>query len=129
MSTNGPLAPRMVWRMIYEMRTYKFDGNDGPQLANRFRDLALPLLERHGVKVLALWDVLIGSDIPKIMYMLVWESMGARQDTMTDLYADPAFADMMETTGHLCRMDIEFLQLASYSPDPFGHERSGGQHR
>lgn len=102
--------------MIYELRTYEFDGSKRRALYDRFRDHAIPILERHGVSIVGFWEAIIGANLPRLVYMFEWKDMAEREKRMGDFYADPEWVDVVAKTGSLIlRMHVDFLTPTDFS--------------
>jgi len=75
--------------MIYELRTYHCLPGKLPDLLARFRDLTLSLWERHGIRQVGFWTVLVGENSNDLIYMLAWESVADREERWGKFSADP----------------------------------------
>jgi hypothetical protein len=75
--------------MIYELRTYHCLPGKLPDLLARFRDLTLGLWERHQIRQVGFWTVLVGENSNDLIYMLAWDSMTDREDRWGKFAADP----------------------------------------
>jgi hypothetical protein len=75
--------------MIYELRTYHCLPGKLPELLARFRDLTLPLWERHQVRQVGFWTVTVGESSNDLIYMLAWDSLAQREDRWEKFLADP----------------------------------------
>src|SRR5262245_62872555 len=65
--------------MLYEYRRYEVNPGKKPELDARFRDLTLPLWEKHGMKAVGLFDVEVGTMTNEFHYILAWESLAERE--------------------------------------------------
>lgn len=75
--------------MIVEMRVYRTMPGKMPALLERFERSALPLFDRHAIRPLGFWTVLIGQSNLDLVYLLEWESMADREMRWTAFFTDP----------------------------------------
>jgi len=103
--------------MIYELRSYDYHANNGPRLQERFRKYAIPLLQRHGVRIVGFWEAVIGDNLPRVRYMLAFESMAEREQKMAAFYADAEWQAAMREYGSLTdKIHVEFLTETAMFP-------------
>ena len=75
--------------MIYEMRVYRTVPNRMPALLKRFETMTLALWQRHGIRQAGFWTTAVGESNQELTYMLVWESMGEREQKWNAFQSDP----------------------------------------
>ena len=71
----------------YELRTYTTVAGRLPNLHARFRDHAIPLLEKYGMRLVGFW-VPVDRD-NTLVYLVEHKSREAAQKSWTDFRADP----------------------------------------
>jgi len=71
----------------YELRTYTAVAGRLPNLHARFRNHAVPLLTKHGMKLLGFWTPIDKPDT--LVYLVEHESREAAQKSWTAFRADP----------------------------------------
>ncbi|MGO9399389.1 MAG: NIPSNAP family protein [Xanthobacteraceae bacterium] len=84
--------------MIYELRIYSCIPNRMPALLKRFEDHTLKIWEKHGIKQIGFWTVLIGDGNNDLHYLLAWESLAEREKVWGTFLADPAWIKVREET-------------------------------
>lgn len=104
---------------IHELRIYETIPGRMPALHARFRDITGKLFEKHGIKQVAYWDVLVGTS-NQMYYILEWESMADREAKWDSFLSDPewqAARAKTEAEGPLVAKVINvFLKPTDYSP-------------
>lgn len=75
--------------MIYEYRVYEAAPGKLPALNARFRDHALKLFERHGIKNIGYWTSNIGDYSNRLIYIVAFESVEQRERAWAAFGADP----------------------------------------
>jgi len=75
--------------MIYEMRVYRAVPGRMPALLKRFEAITLDLWKRHGIRQAGFWTTAVGESNQELTYMLVWESMGEREQKWNAFQSDP----------------------------------------
>jgi hypothetical protein len=105
--------------MIYEQRIYSCIPGKLPALLNRFEHQTLRLWDKHGIKQLGFWTVLVGDGNHDLHYMLAWESLADRETKWNAFQADPAWhkaRDESEQDGMLiANIKSAFLRPTSFS--------------
>ena len=106
--------------MLYEYRRYEVTPGRKPDLDARFRDLTLPLWEKHGMRAVGLFDVEIGTMTNEFHYLLAWESLAEREQRFAAFLQVPEWqqgrADS-EANGPLAqRVHNQIWRPAPYSP-------------
>jgi NIPSNAP len=64
--------------LIYELRTYHCMPGRLPELLARFKNLTLPTWERHQIRQVGFWTVVVGESNSDLIYMLAWDSLAER---------------------------------------------------
>jgi len=108
--------------MIYELRRYECLPGKLPALHNLMEVAAVPVFEKHGMKVVGAWQPVVGDDEATLIYILAFDSMDDRTRKWEAFYADP---DWKQKRGEIAkqvggpivnRSSNVFLSPASYSP-------------
>lgn len=105
--------------MIYELREYYIAPGKAAALHRRFQEQTIKYFEKHGIKVIGYWDVLIG-ETPKLVYLCQYPDLGHRERAWKAFAADPGWqAAKAETErdGVLVeRIVNQILAPTPYSP-------------
>jgi hypothetical protein len=80
-----------VFAMIYELRVYHPVPGQMPKLLARFRDQALPIWEKHGIRPIGFWTTLVGKSSNELTYILPWESLADRETRWTAFQNDSSW--------------------------------------
>jgi len=75
--------------MIYELRIYHCMPGKLPALNKRFETTTLKIWERHGIRQVGFWTVLIGESNQDVYYMLEWENLAEREQRWNAFQNDP----------------------------------------
>ena len=106
--------------MIYEYRVYEAAPGKMPQLHARFRDHALKIFERHGIKNIGYWTSNIGDYSDRLIYILAFESVEQRESAFAAFGADPdwqrAFEESEVDGPLVTRVSNTLLDATDYSP-------------
>ena len=90
--------------MIYEQRIYSCLPGRLPNLLRRFENHTLRIWEKHGIRPVGFWTVLIGGHNNDLHYLIAWESLAEREKKWAAFLADPdwhAARDDSEKDGPL----------------------------
>ena len=105
--------------MIYEQRIYSCIPGKLPALLSRFENHTLKIWEKHGIRPLGFWTVLVGDGSNDLHYMLAWDSLADRETRWNAFQADPAWhkaRDESETAGPLiANIKSAFLRPTAFS--------------
>ena len=105
--------------MIYESRIYTCIPGRLPALLKRFEEQTLKIWEKHGIKQLGFWTVLVGDGNNDLHYMLAWDSLADRETKWNAFQADPAWhkaRDESEKDGLLiANINSAFLRPTAFS--------------
>ena len=77
--------------MLYELRIYHSMPGKLPALLTRFETGTVALFEKHGIKQVGFWTVVIGESTADLYYILKWDSLDERQQKFAAFQADPAW--------------------------------------
>jgi hypothetical protein len=77
--------------LLYELRIYRCIPGRLPNLHKRFEQTTLPLWEKHGIRPLGFWTILIGDGNHDLYYFIAWESLADRETKWAVFQADPAW--------------------------------------
>ena len=77
--------------MIYEHRVYTTVPGQLPRLLRRFEDQTIGIWQKHGIRPVGFWTVLIGDGYNTLHYMLAWDSLTERDQKWNAFLADPAW--------------------------------------
>jgi len=75
--------------MIHELRIYHVMPNKMPALIDRFSKTTLRMFEKHGIRHVGFWTVVVGSSNQDLYYMLAWDSLAEREQKWPNLQSDP----------------------------------------
>jgi len=105
--------------MIYEWRVYEAVPGKMNALHDRFQKITLKLFEKHGIKVVGFWEVIVGtSNI--LYYMLEYENMAHKEKAWNAFMSDPEWQKAREETekeGPLIqKVTNMLLKPTPYSP-------------
>jgi hypothetical protein len=73
-------------------------------LVKRFETATVALFEKHGIKPIGFWTVVVGESNADLYYILKWDSLDERQKKFAAFQADPdwiAARDKSEEGGPL----------------------------
>lgn len=75
--------------MLRELRIYHCAPGRLPDLNKRFETITLKLWEKHGIRQVGFWTVVIGDSNNDLYYMLEWESLAERERKWAAFMSDP----------------------------------------
>ena len=106
--------------MIHELRTYEIPNNVRKTFHERFEKHAMRIMERHGIKILMIWDEEIG-DMQNFCYIIEWQSLAEREEKWPKFNSDEEWSrikkESAEKHGELVRRTHnKFLRPTKYSP-------------
>ena len=108
--------------MIYEMRRYEALPGKLDALNEVMANLAVPLFEKLGMKLVGAWQPVVGDYTNVLMYMLAFESMNERAEKWEAFFKHPDWEKgraevAAKHGGPLVSREIHyFLGPTSYSP-------------
>ena len=105
----------------FELRTYESDTEKRLRaLNNRFGDHTLKLFSKHGMGQVFYGDAVIGSGMPSLTYMLVFDTWAAREKAWADFGADPDWVKARDASAAdgqvVSRITSWLLRPTGYSP-------------
>ena len=105
--------------MIHELRIYHCMPGRVGDLNNRFANITLRIWEKHGIRQVGFWTVLIGPSNHDLYYLLEWESLAERERKWNAFAADPewlaARAKTEENGPIVASISNQFLVPTSFS--------------
>jgi hypothetical protein len=115
-----PYSPTPQMRSnIQELRVYDAMPGKLPALHDRFAKHTIQLFAKHGMENIAYWTEDVGTS-NRLVYMLGYANLGAREQSWTAFMADPAWQQARtasEKDGPLVRVSRHsILRLTAYSP-------------
>lgn len=75
--------------MIHELRIYHCMPGRLPDLNQRFAGITLKIWEKHGIRQVGFWTVLIGPSNHALYYLLEWDSLADREQKWNAFSTDP----------------------------------------
>ncbi len=106
--------------MIHELRIYHCMPGKLAALNQRFADVALRLWDKHGIRPIGFWRVVVGSSNHDFYYLLEWPSLAEREcrwhafNTDTEWLA--AKAESERDGPLISHASNLFLEPTAYSP-------------
>ena len=79
--------------MTYEERVYKIMPGRMPDIMNRFTNHALPLFEKHGIKLVGFWQTVIGPSSNELVYVVAYDDLSHRERAWNAFMNDPAWME------------------------------------
>jgi NIPSNAP len=115
-----PYSPQpQLGSNIHELRVYDAMPGKLPALHDRFANHTMQLFKKHGIDNVAYWTEDVGTS-NRLVYMLGYPDLGARERGWTAFQADPAWQQARaesEKNGPLVRVSRHaILRLTPYSP-------------
>lgn len=105
--------------MIHELRIYHPLPGRLPDLNRRFETVTLKLWDKHGIRQVGFWTVMVGPGNGDLYYLLEWQDLAEREQRWGAFAADPdwlaARARSEENGPILKRIDNLFLAPTAYS--------------
>ncbi|MEM9062442.1 MAG: NIPSNAP family protein [Pseudomonadota bacterium] len=84
--------------MINQLRIYEIPESNAGPFHDRFRDQACPIFERHGFRILAMWESR-KDDKVYFVYLLAWRDADEMQSCWEAFMADEEWAEIKRVTG------------------------------
>lgn len=75
--------------MIHELRIYHAMPGRLPDLNRRFETITLKLWDKHGIRQVGFWTVLVGDSNQDLYYLIEWESLAEREQRWNAFAVDP----------------------------------------
>ena len=107
--------------MIYELREYTVTPGKMAALKQRFVDHAIPGWKRHGIDLVAFWDVEVGPNSGgMVVYLLQFPDMAARDKAWEGFRNDQVWltprAESEKNGPLVSRIDNRILKATPFSP-------------
>jgi len=83
--------------MIYEYRVYRIVPGKMEAINNRFRNVAVRLFEKHGMKVVGFWQTMVGEN-NELTYILSFEDLNQMQRAWDSFRKDPEWIKTRKET-------------------------------
>ena len=104
---------------IHELRIYDVIPGRMPAMHARFANVTSKLFDKHGIRVVAYWENLIGQS-NQLVYLVEWENLAEREARWDRFAADPewiaARAKSEEDGPIVARVTNSILKPTAYSP-------------
>ena len=105
--------------MLYEMRIYDAVPGKFQALHDRFANITLRFFEKHGIRVVAFWEHVIGVS-NQLIYVLAWQDLAERERVWGAFASDPEWLQARAETerdGPLVATITNYiLKPTPYSP-------------
>ena len=105
--------------MLHELRIYHCFSGNLPELNKRFETITLDFWNKHGIRQVGFWTVLIGANSNSLYYLLEWSNLAEREMRWNAFQNDPDWKQAKagtELNGHLVeRIENMIFQPTSYS--------------
>jgi len=75
--------------MVYEHRVYRCMPGRLPDLNKRFESVTLKIWEKHGIRAVGFWTVLVGESNQELHYLLQWKDLAERERLWNAFQSDP----------------------------------------
>lgn len=75
--------------MIYEERIYTIMAGKLADVESWFAEFAVPLFEKHKIKLVGFWQPIIGRQNFEFVYLLEFEDLNDRMQKWNSFFADP----------------------------------------
>lgn len=108
--------------MIYEMRRYESAPGKLKALQRLMAEAAMPVFEKHDMKVIGAWVPVIGDDEYTVIYILAYDSMDDRNAKWEAFAQDPQWQEARakiaaeEGDPMVAKSIATFLTPTAYSP-------------
>ena len=105
--------------MIYELRIYQSMPGRLPDLNKRFETITLKLWDKHGIRQVGFWTVLVGDSNLDLYYILEWKDMAERERLWNAFATDPEWLEKRAETERngplVAKINNLFLSPTQYS--------------
>lgn len=75
--------------MLHELRVYRCLPSRLPALLKRFDTVTLKLWDKHGIRQVGFWTVVVGESNHDLYYLLQWENLAERESKWNAFSTDP----------------------------------------
>ena len=106
---------------IFELRTYESHSEKaGKKKIEMFNTAEIALFRKAGMQPVFFGETIVGSSLPNLTYMLVYENMAARDSQWSAFSADPEWRKLSTTPGYtdpeiVANISSMYLRPAAYS--------------
>lgn len=105
--------------MIYELRSYHVVPGRMPAMHARFKNHTVALFERHGLRVVGFWEVVVGTS-NVLHYLVQFDDLAHRERAWAAFAADPEWqrvrADSEKDGPIVAQIRNEIWRPTPYSP-------------
>lgn len=101
--------------MIYEHRTYNIMPGKMPEFIEAFGNMLVPLFEKHGAKLIGVWQTAIGQN-NEFVYILGFEDLTNQERFWRAFRQDEQFQKYMQGGPRVAYVISKILHPTSYSP-------------
>ncbi|MEO8039439.1 MAG: NIPSNAP family protein [Betaproteobacteria bacterium] len=105
--------------MMYELRIYQSMPGRLPDLNKRFETITLKLWDKHGIRQVGFWTVLVGDSNLDLYYILEWKDMAEREHAWNAFATDPEWLEKRAETERngplVAKINNLFLSPTQYS--------------
>jgi len=105
--------------MLYEMRIYDAVPGKFQALHDRFANITLRFFEKHGIRVVAFWEHVIGVS-NQLIYVLAWQDLAERERVWGAFASDPEWLKARAETERdgplVAKITNYILKPTPYSP-------------
>ena len=110
--------------MIHQLRIYEIFEHNKEAFHERFRDHAARIMERHGFRILALWEAATHGRL-EFVYLLEWPDREALETAWQSFLADEEWIEIKRVTGErhgdlVGAIESRVLEAVPYSPQRLG---------
>lgn len=106
--------------MLYELRIYHCVPGRLADVNKRFATITTKIWEKHGIRPVGFWTVMIGDSNQDLYYMLQWESLAEREQKWSAFASDPewlkARAETEKNGQIVASFSNQILSPTDYSP-------------
>ena len=106
--------------MVYEHRVYRCMPGRLPDLNKRFEGTTLKIWQKHGIRALGFWTVLVGESNQELHYLLEWRDLAERERLWNAFQSDPqwiqARAETEKNGPIVANITNTILAPTAYSP-------------
>ena len=106
---------------VQQLRVYEINRSNRDAFHRRFQDHALPIMRRHGFRIIDMWESDTGETL-EFIYVLAWPDNATMELRWKEFLADQEWIDIKKKTaaesGELVREVVRSQPLirVSYSP-------------
>ena len=75
--------------MLHELRIYHCAPGRLPDVGKRFETVTLKIWEKHGIRQVGFWTVVVGDNNHDLYYLLEWKDLAERERKWNAFASDP----------------------------------------